>query len=76
MKSKNIFILYCEHSVLSGVRGDLTDIICSVINGQALGAQNMRSLWDIAVIMPETLSQSGIMVNGMRIITLCIYLYI
>ena len=74
MESKNIFILYCEHSLLSGVRGDLTDIICtavnSVINGQALGAQKMRSLWAIGVRSNEareTLSQSGIMVNDMRI---------
>ena len=74
MEPKNIFILYCEHSLLSGVMGDLTDIICtavnSVVNVQALGAQKMRSLWAIGIRSNEareTLSQSGIMVNDMRI---------
>ena len=74
MESKNIFILYCEHPLLSSVRGDLTDIICtavnSVVNGQKLGAQKMRSLWLIGIRRNEAgeiLSQSGIMVNDMRI---------
>ena len=35
--------IYCEHSLISDVRGDITDILCTAVNlvtsGQAIGAQ-------------------------------------
>ena len=38
----SMYTLYCEHSLLSNVRGDLTDTLCTAINevtiGQAIGA--------------------------------------
>ena len=81
MESHNIYVLYCEHSLLRDIKGDLTDIICTAVNrvttGQALGAQQMRSLWAVGVRTKEakeTLSQSGIEVNGMRV-TMHINLY-
>ena len=74
MESKSMYILYCLHSQFIGVRGNLTDIICSAVNnitsGQAIGAQKIRALWVIAVRSNdarETLLQTGIMVNDMRI---------
>ena len=48
----SMYTLYCEHSLLSNVRGDLTDILCTAINevtnGQAIGAQkNYGSMGDL-----------------------------
>ena len=65
--------LYCEHSLLSYVRGDLTDILCTAINevtnGQAIGAQKIKALWAICVRdndARETLCKTGIAVNGVH----------
>ena len=69
-----MYTIYCEHSLISDVRGDLTDIVCTAVNlvtsGQAIGAQRMRALWVICVRSNdarETLGQTGIVINGVQI---------
>ena len=70
----NMYTLFCEHSLLSNVRGDLTDILCTAINevtnGQAIGAQKIKAVWAICVRdndARETLCKTGMAVNGVHI---------
>ena len=75
METQNsLYTLYCEHSLISNVRGDLTDIICTAVNevtsGQAIGAKKIRAVWAICVRdnnARETLCNTGIDVNGAHI---------
>ena len=48
METQNsLYTFYREHSLLSKMKGDLTDIICTAVNevttGQAIGAQKNKS---------------------------------
>ena len=70
----SMYTLYCEHSLLSNVRGGLTDILCTAINevtnGQAIGAQKIKAVWAICVRdnnARETLCNTGIAVDGVHI---------
>ena len=74
METQDMYTIYCEHSLISVVRGDITDILCTAVNlvtsGQAIGAQRMRALWAICVRSNgarETLCQTGIVINGVQI---------
>ena len=64
------FILYCKHSDMGNITGDMTSHICCAINkivpGPALGTQKIRGIWIIAVHTPQartSLLQSTITVN-------------
>ena len=70
----SMYTLYSENSLLSNERGDLTDILCTVINevtnGQAIGAQKIKAVWAICVRDNDarvTLCKTGIAVNGVHI---------
>ena len=70
----SLYTLYCEHSLLSKIKGDLTDIICTAVNkvtsGQVIGAQKLWGVWEICVRdndARETLCNTGIIVNGAQI---------
>ena len=70
----SMYTFYCEHSLLSNVRGDLTDILYTaineVINRQAIGAQKLKAVWTICVRdndARETLYKAGISVNDTHI---------
>ena len=74
METLDMYTLYGEHSLISDVRGDLTDILCTVVNlvtsGHDIGAQRIRALWAICVCSNgarETLCQTGIVINGVHI---------
>ena len=66
-----VSILFCKHSDIDFVKGDITSHICHAINEQhpneALGAQKIRGTWIIAVRTPlarESLLSANISVNG------------
>ena len=60
-----MYTIYCEHSLISDVRGDLTDILCTAVNlvtsGEAIEAQSQR------MRARQTLVQTGIIINGVQI---------
>ena len=67
-------ILYCKHSAISALEGDLSFHLCSGINtihkNQALGAQKLKTLWIIVVRtfeVRDSLLTSGITVNNTNI---------
>ena len=67
-------ILYCKHSAISAIEGDLSFHLCSAINtihkNQALGAQKLKTLWIIVVRtfeVRDSLLTSGITVNNTNI---------
>ena len=64
-------ILYCKHSTIDDIQGDLSFFLCSSINrihkNQALGAQKLKTLWIIIVRSleaRESLLLSGVTVNN------------
>ena len=54
-KSANIkmHILYCKHSDVKYLSGDITDYLCNAVNQvtplEAIGAQKDRGVWAIAL---------------------------
>ena len=73
-KSTSMYKLFCEHSCLTDVSGDITVHLSNAVNkvmrGQAIGAQKIRSLWAICVRSQDavdTLHQTGIVVNNTHI---------
>ena len=53
MDQAEVSILFCKHSDVQNLTGDITSHICCVINtitpNQGLGAQKIRGLWVIGV---------------------------
>ena len=56
----SLYVLYCKHSDVEELRGDITDHLCSTIhkayNNQVIGAQKMRGAWAIGVRSEATRS--------------------
>ena len=60
MTTNSIHLLYCKHYDVRHLRGDITFQICSAVNRlvpcQALGAQQLKGVWLIAVKSAEAKS--------------------
>ena len=68
---EDVSILFCKHTDIAFVKGDITLHICQAINelhpNEALDAQKIRGTWIIAVRNPlvrESLLSTNINVNG------------
>lgn len=71
--SKEVSIVFCKHSDVDDLSGDITSHICSAIDqrlpGQALGAQKIRGVWVIGVgsqAAADTLITSHIDINNKK----------
>ena len=68
-------IIYCKHSDIAEVKGDLSFLICSAVNklipNQVLGAQKRKSVWVIGLQSSESklsLLQSGhVIVDNVKV---------
>ena len=72
----DVSILFCKHSDVQNLTGDITSHICCAVNAvtpnKGLGAQKIRGLWVIGVKLreaQETLLQRNISINS-SVITL------
>ena len=67
-------VLYCKHSDLKMIRGDITFELCMAVNkilpNQALCAQKLKAVWAICVTdtdAKKTLIRRGIMIKNIQI---------
>ena len=65
-KNNTILLIFCKHSDLSNLRGDITFHLCYSVNKlakyAALGAQKFGPIWAVQIRTEE--SKSSLIVNG------------
>ena len=70
-------VLFCKHSTLDGLKGDISYTLCNAINNvnkyQALGAQKLKTVWVIIVRSQET--KTKLLANGITIDDIHVKMY-
>ena len=70
-------VLFCKHSTLDGLKGDISYTLCNAINNvnkyQALGAQKLKTVWVILVRSQET--KTKLLANGITIDDIHVKMY-